>query len=546
MSLRLTSSALALAVMTAPAFADVAPEEVWQSWVDYYQSLGYTVTEGGRDKAGGTLTLNDITITGWADSSKVVTKVPQVRLSDAGDGKVRSVFAERMTMDISGTDEDGAEFSVPVVVDMPGNSMLTSGAPQDMTHDFDYPVIDVTLSTIRTNGQDRAIPITFKLENSAGQFHGAPSKYDYRMTSAKLAFQGEVTDENADKVRFQGDMAGLESQGTMIGPARASNLDTDLARAMESGHDIEGALLARALESGLAIEGALKLGSLAATFDFSGKDEDGQPTSGAGKYDGKGLDAGFSMSRDGLGYRVGSDAVAFEMTSPQLPMPIRYGIQSASMDLQLPISRNETPQPFKLAYSLAGLTLGDEMWAMFDPEARLPRDPASLDLDLTGLMKVTVNLLDPRSPASDDEPPADATDDATAEGMDPDAPADDAEAMADAEEAISPPMAPVEVTINQIALDALGAKVSATGSLKAPEGGDINTPLGQVHAEYEGVNGLLDKLGAMGLIPQDQMMGVRMMLAMFAKPVDGNPDKLTTDLDFRDGGQIFANGQQIK
>ena len=57
MNLRLTSSALALAAMTAPAFADVTSEQVWQSWVDYYSSAGYQVTEGKREKAGDTLTI---------------------------------------------------------------------------------------------------------------------------------------------------------------------------------------------------------------------------------------------------------------------------------------------------------------------------------------------------------------------------------------------------------------------------------------------------------------------------------------------------------
>ena len=55
-----------------------------------------------------------------------------------------------------------------------------------------------------------------------------------------------------------------------------------------------------------------------------------------------------------------------------------------------------------------------------------------------------------------------------------------------------------------------------------------------------------DKLVAMGLVPQEQMMGMRMMMAMFAKPAEGNPDQLNSEIEFREGGQIFANGQQVK
>ena len=60
------------------------------------------------------------------------------------------------------------------------------------------------------------------------------------------------------------------------------------------------------------------------------------------------------------------------------------------------------------------------------------------------------------------------------------------------------------------------------------------------------MNGLLDKLGAAGLVPAEQMMGVKMMLQMFAKADPQNPELLTTELEFNEQGQIFANGQQVK
>lgn len=534
MTRRLTSSALALAAMTAPAFADVTPEQVWQSWVDYYQSVGYSVTEGGRDASGSTLTVRDIVISGGADTGKVTIKLPQAVMTDTGDGKVKTVYADRMTVDVAGTQPEGGAYTLPITLDVPGNSTITSGAPEDMTHEFDYPTMNLAFTTMTSEGKETAIPMSFQVQDTTGKMHVAgtsPSKYDYDMAAKKVTFQGDVTGDNAQKISFAGNLDGIDAQGTMTAPAAGTDLETQMAAA---------------LRDGMAMDGVVKAGPMAATFDFAGTDENGQPTSGAGKYDSKGVDAGFKLSRDGMGYQVGSDALNFEMTSPQFPMPIRYGIENASFDMQLPVSQSETPQPFKLAYALAGLTIGDEMWAMFDPEAKLPRDPASLEIDLTGLMKVTKDLFDPTVMAPPQDPaPADATDEGTA-------PADDAEATAEAqattdEAAAEPaPFEPVELTINQIALNALGAKVNASGNLKAPDSGDMTAPVGQVHAEYEGLNALLDTLGAMGLIPEDQMMGTRMMLAMFAKPVDGNPDKLTTDLEFKEGGQIFANGQQIK
>ena len=58
-------------------------------------------------------------------------------------------------------------------------------------------------------------------------------------------------------------------------------------------------------------------------------------------------------------------------------------------------------------------------------------------------------------------------------------------------------------------------------------------------------NGLIDKVTKMGLVPQDQAMGARMMLGMFAKPGEGT-DTMTSKIEFNADGSIMANGQRIQ
>ena len=72
----------------------------------------------------------------------------------------------------------------------------------------------------------------------------------------------------------------------------------------------------------------------------------------------------------------------------------------------------------------------------------------------------------------------------------------------------------------------------------------VPAPTGKMELTLKGGNGLLDKLVAMGLIPSDQAMGARMMMAMFAKPGDGE-DTLNSTLEFKDKG-FFANGQRLQ
>ncbi len=58
------------------------------------------------------------------------------------------------------------------------------------------------------------------------------------------------------------------------------------------------------------------------------------------------------------------------------------------------------------------------------------------------------------------------------------------------------------------------------------------------------MNQLIDNLIAMGVLPDDQAMGFRMMLGMFTRPGAGG-DQVTSLIEFRDGG-IFANGQPLQ
>ena len=103
-----------------------------------------------------------------------------------------------------------------------------------------------------------------------------------------------------------------------------------------------------------------------------------------------------------------------------------------------------------------------------------------------------------------------------------------------------------ELNVNKLALDAIGTKVDVTGALTVPEGGSIDAPVGTMHARLEGVNALIDNLVKLGILSQDEVSGYRMMLAMFAKPAPEGGDALVGEYEFKEGGQVFANGQQVK
>ena len=70
-------------------------------------------------------------------------------------------------------------------------------------------------------------------------------------------------------------------------------------------------------------------------------------------------------------------------------------------------------------------------------------------------------------------------------------------------------------------------------------------PVGSVDIMLEGANGLIDRLVAMGFVPDEQAMGARMMLGLFGVP-GNSPDTLSSTIEFNEDGQILANGQRIR
>lgn len=60
----------------------------------------------------------------------------------------------------------------------------------------------------------------------------------------------------------------------------------------------------------------------------------------------------------------------------------------------------------------------------------------------------------------------------------------------------------------------------------------------------KGANALIDKLIAMGLLPEDQAMMGRMMMGMFATPT--GDDELTSKIEVNDEGHLIANGQRLQ
>jgi hypothetical protein len=222
-----------------------------------------------------------------------------------------------------------------------------------------------------------------------------------------------------------------------------------------------------------------------------------------------------SVGEEGVAYDVAVTDLAADVTGSEMPFPFKMTAASYGFGLSAPVAPTDAPAPFSLKLDLTDVAVNNEIWAMVDPTAALPRDPATVRLDLSGAAQLDVALTDPAQMAT----------------MGPGFPGK-----------------LQDLTLNELTIKAVGASVDGTGQFTF-DNTDTTTfpgmprPDGRIDLTVMGANGLIDKLVAMGLVPADQVMMGRMMLGMFAKDV-GN-DTLESTIEVKDG-QVLANGQRIR
>ncbi len=591
---KLTSAtAIGMILAATPALAEVTPKSVWENLNKYYERNGLTVATASVDEAGDTLTVNDLVLTMKAEGTETRADMGDMVLSATGDGAVRMDMADEMTVtvdlpDVAPIDEaanDAATEAADAATEAAdaadaaadaaqaaGDAAQAAGdaaaaaaddamaAADDATAEADaamaaepqaqprkvtlnakvaneditiredgdavvyaylLPQLDVTIAQIElNNGRVITNPATIAVVNLKGNDR-------IEGTDTMKVVQSAAADSVTVNLDVSGD-GGESGKGQFV----LSGLAMDSDSVLPTGDAATAGDLMAMLKAGMTVKGGLKIASMAGNLDMVTKDEAGQNRPVAMKFDGADSALTFAMDQARINYAGTSGATNAEMTIPELPVPVGYGMSNTSFNLDFPIAVAEQPQNFAVAYKLDGVTLTDSVWGLFDPNAALPRDPASLDVDLAGSIKVLRDFFDT------------STLDAAAKMEDPNL--TDEQRAALMEQMMAPPADVREMTINKVALDLMGAKADVTGKLAATEAGDMQTPVGTISGKFEGVNALLDKLGAAGLVPAEQMMGAKMMLQMFAKPDPQNPELLTTELEFNEQGQVFANGQQVK
>lgn len=506
MLLRLTSSTLAVMAMTAPVAFSLTADEVWQTWETYLTSHGYEVSVGARDDSGDALTLREVVLSMADPASSMVSAItiPLINMSPTGGADIRSEFPMPITFKVEGRDDDDEKVLIE-------GSLDATGAETISREDGDRQADTVTMS--------EGVLAISRIEVDDESLGPDPMTLVMHDLHSATIFGGDTgfdTESSLGRAVLVIDMKEADGSATIKGEGEFGAMEFASQTSFPTGHDSRSpAAMAEALRAGATAEGKGTIASM--KFDLDVKDNpdgSGNREEGTAQTQFGPTSFEFGLADGRLGYQFDVTDMAMSMQGSGVPAPVDISIDTISFDIQFPLLADEDAQPFKLTYSLGALNMNEEVWGMMDPQGVLPHDPANFDLDLNGDLILRQDLL----------------------------------TLTDASEADleDSPILPVNLTLSQLALSAVGASANAQGSLRFPEPGNFEVMAGDLTARFQGMNALLDKLVNSGLLGEDEVGGARMMLMMFAKPVDGEVDTLETKLEVNEAGNIFANGVQIQ
>lgn len=495
--------ALFTAFAAQTAWADLTPKEVWTDWQEYMTSAGYTVS-ANESMSGNDLTLSDVAMSIEMPDGLLTISMGQIQLSDNGDGTVSADFSDRMPITFNVKPENEDPIKGTVTLTQSDAAMVVSGNPDAMVYDYSAANMSVELSDLEADNKpvpSDAFTAIMNLSNivlKEGITTTDARAFDFSITADALTYDLSFADpDSSDAFSWKGTMNTLSYSGEGVVPLEMDASD-----------------MGKMLTDGFGFDGTMTYASGNGNLSGSGEGEDFAFASSS-----QGGSLGVAMNAAHLAYDVAQKGIEMTVQTAELPFPVSLQLAETEFAIDMPIAKSDDEQPFAMKIKLGDFQVPEQLWSMVDPAGVLPRDPATIALDLAGKAKVLIDLFDPalaENPAALGQTPGELN----------------------------------AVTVNDLLISAAGAKLTGTGDFtfdntNAAAMGGMPTPAGTANLQLVGANALIDKLIKMGLVSDQDAMGARMMMGMLAVPGDA-PDTLNSEITMTKDGQILANGQRIK
>lgn len=491
----------AIALVATGAFADLSAEDVWEDWKTYTTGFGYEVT-GTETRSGDTLTITGVVMEATEETFGSGSKatIDQIILQEQADGTVTIDLPGIIPFEMTAPDEVGGTMRVSMDYRQTGGDIVASGTSDAIDYAFAFEAVSLQTTGFEVNGEvlpPEANAVDIRINAPTGttkMMLDSLRRYTQDLQAESASYTFSATDPaTSSKSDISGQFQDIQFTGAGAVPLR----------------DIDSSDMDAMLAAGFAANGTFSYAANALTLAVQSPEGpvEGSVVTGASEVT-------VNMNQDGLTYDVGQSDLQVDMAASQFPVPLNFGIAQSKFNFAVPVRQSDTVDDFAFGFALEGFSMSDMLWGMFDPKAQLPRDPATLALDLTGKARLLFDFLDPAAVA----------------GMNPEA-------------------APAEIeslNINGFRISAAGADLSGDGSFTFNNNaGPVPQPVGAVNMILTGGNALIDNLIATGLLPEEQAMGMRMMMGLLAVPGTA-PDTLTSTIEINEQGHVMANGQRIQ
>ncbi len=479
------------------AQADVTAAEVWEDWksqMALYGENGFSV--GAEETSGGTLIARDVAISMDDGEVAVSANMGDITLEEQGNGSVRVTMAESYPIVITGNDGT----VITVLVSQSDLEMIVSGDANEMNYAVSADSYTIALQDIVDGDVTFTGDVQMVINDLSGDYVSTAGdlrnlNYTLDVASIDLLVDIDVPGAAGEYVTASGKIEGMSMQGDMVVPANADFENPD-----------------NIFVEGLSFKGGYTVERANYVFDI---DADGDQASGTISTGATTLQG--EMNSETIAYDAQTNDLALSINTSEFPFPIEVGLAEYGAGFEMPVGKSDEPADFGLSLDFVDLTINDMIWNMFDGGNVLPRDPATVQFALAGKVKPLFDLLDP--------------------------------AQQSAMNRSDMPFELDSVTLSNLKIALAGALVTGEGEFTF-DNSDMNSfaplprPEGDAIVEVSGLNGLMDNLVAMGLVPEDQIMGGRMMLGMFARTT--GDDRLESKLEVNAEGHVLVNGQRIR
>ena len=486
-----------LAFTASAAAADVTALDVWESWKSMAEGYAQTISVDSETYSGGVLTLSGVTSSMDLPEGSAEGTLSELILTEEGDGTVSLTMPGDYPFSFSSAGPEGEEVTMAMRFQQSGLTLVASGDPGAIDYAFSAPSMTVVLDEFTEDGTPIDMTINLVMSGTEGTYsvtEGTPQNIVSDFTAGTLTFEMSMAEPEED-VDFQMSLNMADVVSTSVGSISPFSGGRDLAALLREGLSTQGTVTTGASDYAVSINDGEN------PFTLNGSAESGH------------LDV--DLGSDGIRYAGGNAGVVAELNIQSMPLPpLTLALAQSEGELRMPLIATEEAKDFGLKLNLTDLAMGDTVWGMVDPSGSLPRDPANLQLDIAGVGKWIVDISDP-------------------------------EAMSDPAALGGMPGEVETVSLNSLLLSIVGAELTGSGDFQFNNESFMPLPSGVVDLKLVGGNGVIDKLVAAGLVPEDQAMGARMMLGLFARPAEG-ADTLVSTIELKEDGSVLANGQRIR